>query len=101
MCIPLKTFLAERSRLYEDPKEVYSQGKTNFLGLVMISSVFGFMIGTLGPKGSALLEFVNAVEAVVMKVVMLIIWYVTENIFYIIPYFLKLKSFRMKNSKKY
>lgn len=47
----------------------------NVLGLIVFSVVFGVVLSTMGDKGKPVLSFFESFNAVIMKMVHLVIWY--------------------------
>ncbi len=52
----------------------------NVLGLVVFSIVFGIVLGRMGDKGLPLKAFFETLNEVVMKMVTLVMWYVTKRL---------------------
>ena len=56
--------------------ELYQKDKSgmNILGLVVFSLVFGYFITILGEQGATMAAFMKSLEAIIMKMVELVIW---------------------------
>lgn len=49
------------------------------LGLVVFSIVFGIVLGRMGDRGTPLKALFETLNEVVMKMVTLVMWYVTDK----------------------
>ncbi|XP_070598693.1 excitatory amino acid transporter 3 [Erythrolamprus reginae] len=62
---------------------MYSDG-INVLGLIVFCLVFGIVIGKMGEKGKALVDFFNALNDATMYIVQIIMWYMPLGILFLI-----------------
>ena len=57
--------------------KVSSKDGLNVLGLLVFSIAFGIILGGMGEKGKPLKDFFNCLSEASMRIVHLIIWYVS------------------------
>lgn len=62
-----------------DGQKIASEGGMNVLGLVVFSIVFGIVLGRMGDRGTPLKALFETLNEVVMKMVTLVMWYVTDK----------------------
>ena len=57
-----------------------SSGGVNALGLVVFSMCFGLVIGSMKQQGQALRDFFDGLNEAIMRLVAIIIWWVSSSV---------------------
>jgi Na+/H+-dicarboxylate symporter len=73
--------IKEENVIYEYAgQEKYNS--TNLLGVLVLSLLFGIILSSLGEKGKPIVDWFSCLFDVVMKIVDILIWYVSSYLFY-------------------
>lgn len=65
-------------------REVGFKDGTNILGLIAFCTAFGIMISSMGAEGKLMVDFFNVLNDVIMRVVILVMWYSPFGIMFLI-----------------
>ncbi|MEX0642499.1 MAG: cation:dicarboxylase symporter family transporter [Pirellulales bacterium] len=65
---------------------IAAAGEMNVLALIVFSLIFGGAVTTLGERGKIVVDFFNAVNDAIMKMVHLVIWFAPIGIFGLVAY---------------
>ncbi len=69
------------------PSNIFlAAGETNVLALIVFSLVFGGAVTTLGKQGQILVDFFQAANEAIMKIVDLVMWFAPVGIFGLVAY---------------
>ncbi|XP_014661852.1 PREDICTED: excitatory amino acid transporter 2-like [Priapulus caudatus] len=71
-------------RAYKLERVIGFKVGTNILGLIVFCTAFGIMISSMGKDGRLMVEFFSVLNEVVMKVVILVMWYSPLGIMFLI-----------------
>ena len=63
-------------RTYKMAGSTVTTFKPNFLGIIVFSISLGIILGKMGEKAKTFVEFTSTLNEVVMKLVILVMWYV-------------------------